>query len=98
MEDDFVEKNKEALVEEMQVSIHQFNSLVQAIVSTGGAERLSISSLIPGITHQIGFLSAVFNQYVILLRGNIGKITKKSIGFNNMLDEMEEKEEKKGKG
>lgn len=69
MDDDFKSLNKKALIDEFSSSLSNLNDFVNSAIELSEEDgKVPFSALI-GMSHQIGFLTAVFNQYIIFERG-----------------------------
>lgn len=69
MDDDFKSLNKKALIDEFGTSLSNLNEFVNSAIELSEEEGKVPFSAIIGMSHQIGFLTAVFNQFIILERG-----------------------------
>ena len=84
VKEDDVLKNKSALIDEMGNSLATANEFINdAIEQTEGGKPEALLSSMIGMAHQIGYLSAVFNQYVVFERGM--PAGEQKIGFRSML-------------
>lgn len=89
-EDDVV-KNKAALIDELGSALAVMNELVNdAIEKTGDGNPANLLSSMLGMAHQVGFVTAVFNQYVIFERGLVEG--EKKIGFGSMFSGKPDKD------
>jgi len=78
---DFINKNKEMLIEEMGKAINQLNLTIEDIIAIN--DPLLTEKYIHNIALNIGCLTALFNQYYIMNTGIIEE--DKKIGFQRKL-------------
>ena len=89
----FITKNKNALLEEIAENINTINSLVNAAAQTGPTENpaheLSVmKNIIIAIAQNCGSLTSCFNQYMIF---DIGKVPEeRRIGFSALMKSDED--------
>lgn len=93
--EDINDINKQALIDEMAVSINNLNEFIndalETKISPDGNIIFPFSSLV-GVSHQVGYLTAVFNQFVVFERGPVTKEEKK-VGFRLMESLSRKREE-----
>jgi len=83
--EDTIEMNKSALLDEIGNALSNANDFINgAIENTEDGKPENLLSPMIGIAHQIGFITAVFNQYIVFERG-ISTEGDKKIGFGSML-------------
>lgn len=90
MENEFIEKNKKAIIEEMQNSLKSINGFLEEVIQneiSPEADALVMRTYMMAISHQVGYLTAVFNQYVTLMNGKVEKKDNKPIGFQAIGEE-----------
>lgn len=91
MDDNFIIKNKEALLEEMSSQLNLMNEILNDCVNNDviGDQSINLEILnkcIINFSKSLGYIIACYNQYYALLTGNIGEETK-PIGFNSLINE-----------
>jgi len=91
--DDFNTLNKKALMDEMSSSLSNLNEFLNNAMELCEEDGKVPYSALIGMSHQIGFLTAVFNQYVIFERGFSEK--QEPVGFKAVAERIREKEENK---
>jgi ABC-type polar amino acid transport system ATPase subunit len=80
VKDDDVMKNKNALLDEMGSALSVMNEFVNdSIEKCEDGNSANLLSSVIGMAHQIGFITAVFNKYIVFERGLMEDETK--IGF-----------------
>lgn len=82
MSEEFINKNKEAILEEISQSLTSLNSYINEILTSDinpETDGLYMRTMTMAISHQLGYLTAIFNQYFVLEAGYIPK--QKPIGF-----------------
>ena len=85
MDEDFKILNKKALLEEFGTSLNNLNEFVNAAIEQSETDgKVPFSALI-GMSHQIGFITAVYNQYMIFEIGLPGK-EQETIGFKALAE------------
>lgn len=85
--EDFLEENKDALVQEIGESIGIISTIIEEAISKEPS-RNSLDELknsFIGLSYKTGYLSAIFNQYYILLNKKVNKESKKPVGFSSLL-------------
>ena len=84
----FIDKNKQALIEEMAENINNINTLVNAANQSASedvtTELIIMKNIIASIAQNVGALTTCFNQYMIFKTGKIS--TDRSIGFKTLLN------------
>ena len=81
--EDTIEMNKSALLDEIGNSLSTINEFVnEAIEQTEGGKPDALLSSMIGMAHQVGYITAVFNQYLVFERGV--QEDNKKIGFGSM--------------
>lgn len=93
MDENFVAKNKNALIEEMAENINNINALINAATQAGPTEdpahELSvIKNVVIAMAQNAGALTSCFNQYIIFETGNVTE--EKRIGFQALLKDKDE--------
>lgn len=88
MDETFVSKNKNALMEEMAENINNINALVNAATQAGPTENpaheLSImKNVVIAMAQNAGALTSCFNQYMIFETGQVPE--ERKIGFQALL-------------
>lgn len=87
MSEDFIEKNKDAILQEMSQSLSSLNSYMNDVLNSEiqpETDGLYMRTISMAMSHQIGYLTALFNQYYVLNSGEIPK--QKPIGFGALTD------------
>ena len=92
MDETFIAKNKNALLEEMAENITHINSLINSAIQTGPIENpvheLSImKNILIAVAQNTGALTTCFNQYMIFETGKVPE--EKRIGFGALLESDE---------
>lgn len=88
IKDDDITKFKGALLDEMGTSLSNINEFINsAIEETEGGKPENLLSAIIGISHQIGYITAAFNQFIVFERGLVEG--EKRIGFSALLHKEE---------
>ena len=88
MAEDFASLNKVAVVEEMGITLQSINNFIEELIAS--QDEISRSNVMVGISHQIGYLSALYNQYKVLETGELPSKKQTRIGFATTLDENKE--------
>jgi hypothetical protein len=90
---EFIEKNKKALLEELVDSMNSMSEYIATAVQLEPSkeDRALLRSILIGIARTQGYASAVLNQYLVLETGEIGEEKVTPIGFQSMIDENEKK-------
>lgn len=91
--DDFINQNKQALLQEIGKNLNSISDIVFSIVGQPADENAQIDSTLArnaliGIAHHLGFITAVFNQYWIFETGKIPE-EKHPMGFSTMTEKKE---------
>jgi hypothetical protein len=87
--EDTIVQNKSALIDELGNSLSTANDFINdAIEHTEGGKPEDLLSSMIGLAHQIGYMTAVFNQFIIFERGM--PEPGKKIGFGSMLSGKKE--------
>lgn len=93
----FIEENKNAVIEEMGSSINMMNQVINSIVETPNDEsgEYAIKKLMMVLSHQIGSLTMLYNEFYILHTGIIPSDQEEQrIGFTAMHDKQDKKNKK----
>jgi hypothetical protein len=89
IKDEDLKKNKDALLDEMGSSLANANEFINsAIEETQDGKPENLLSSVLGLAHQIGYITAVFNQYIVFERGL--PEGERKIGFVSMLQHSKE--------
>jgi len=88
--DDFNSLNKKALLDELGSSLSSLNEFVNSAIELSEEGKVPFPAII-GMSHQIGFLTAVFNQYIIFERGF--QEEGEPIGFKALAEKVRNKKE-----
>jgi len=90
----FIEENKEALLEEMSDTISDLNTIVGSVLQTPIPAPQSDGALMrtyfAATAMQIGSLTALFNQYYVMLKGVVPKENRPA-GFAALIKAAETK-------
>lgn len=83
-EKQFIEENRAAVFEEMAKSINIMNELMQQIIQTPDNEEGEIAAkkIQFQLFHSLGALTILFNQYYILMLGQVPQEEERKIGFD----------------
>jgi hypothetical protein len=92
MKEEISTLNKKALIDEMANSINNMNEFINEAIESLAEEKSATSSLV-GIAHQIGYLSASFNQFLIFERG-LPDTVEQAIGFRAVAQAIADKKGK----
>jgi len=80
--ENFIDKNKEMLIQEMASTINMINSDINNIIEIPEESGKTTEKIIHGLALNVGYLTAIFNQYYVLLTGKISE--QKQIGFRSL--------------
>jgi len=90
----FIDENKEALLEEMSETLSDLNTLVGSVLQTpippSQMDGALMRTYFAAITLQIGSMTALFNQYYVLLKGIVPKENRPA-GFAGLIKSAETK-------
>jgi len=91
MSEDFTTLNKKTLLDEIGSSLVNLNEFVNDAIETSEKNNsVPVSSML-GLVHQIGYITAIYNQYSILENGLPSE--KEPIGFKAMVEKIKNKKE-----
>lgn len=91
MSEEFLNQNKEAIIEEMGQSIQTMSGYLNEILTSDAppeADSTFLRTIMIAMGHQLGYLTALYNQYYVITNGEVPK--SKPIGFG-ALTEKEKK-------
>jgi nanoRNase/pAp phosphatase (c-di-AMP/oligoRNAs hydrolase) len=80
--DEFINKNKNMLIQEMASTINMINLDINNIIEIPEESVKATEKIIHGLALNVGYLTAIFNQYYVLLTGKISE--QKQIGFKSL--------------
>lgn len=86
MTDKFIKDNKDALIQEMATAITNLNNIIAETIDapiTPESDGLVMRTYMVAIGMQVGSLTSLFNQYYIMLQGNVVK--EKIPGFAGLI-------------
>ena len=91
MSKEFIEQNKEACIQEIGIQIQQLNAYVgevanMEVTESDMAETRNYFML---IGHSVGYLTAVYNEYMALETAVITQEKSNPIGFGSLLKDKE---------
>jgi hypothetical protein len=90
----FIEENKEALLEEMSGTISDLNTIIGSVLQTPipspQIDGTLMRTYFAATAMQIGSLTALFNQYYVLLKGVVPKENRPA-GFAGLIKSAETK-------
>lgn len=94
MDEKFIEKNKEVLLEEIAINLNEMNETIIQIMTSDISKNPAIDNsflrnYIIGISQNLGYAIACFNQYNAFITGDLGKAPK-PIGFGALIEKKEE--------
>ena len=92
----FVEKNKEALLQEMGGHIENLTDLLGAAVGSDFQETTEkdaafLRNILVAMSQSIGVIATCFNQFYVFHTGEIGGDQEKPIGFRALQEQVKEK-------
>ena len=98
MTDEMIDKNKEALLQEIGGGISESVEALSAVITTSTEtpeDKIEVlySSLMM-LSQNLGYMAACYNQLMIFQNGSLPDTGDKSIGFKAMADDIEDKKEK----
>ena len=79
--DELIEKNKEMLLQEMSTAINGLNTDINSIINVNDESGMITEKIIHGVALNVGYLTALFNQYYVLLTGETNET--KPMGFRS---------------
>jgi hypothetical protein len=88
LDDDFITRNKQALMEEMVDALNNLNTLVSQAAQAGPTEQAEhelsmMKNYLIAIGQNLGSLSTLFNQYLVFETGELPKA--RPLGFQAMI-------------
>ena len=87
MSEEFIQQNREAIVEEMGQSIQTMSGYLNEVLTSEISPEVDstfMRTIMIAMGHQLGYLTALYNQYYVITKGEIPK--QKPIGFGALTD------------
>lgn len=88
MSEEFLNQNKEAIIEEMGQSIQTMSGYLNEVLTaetSPESDQVFLRTMMIAMGHQLGYLTALYNQYYVIAKGEIPK--QKPIGFGALTGE-----------